>query len=471
MRIGLLGTLAVEDDAGRPVRVGGQRVRALLTLLALDAGRVVPAYSLIDRLWCDDASRPADAVNALQSLVSRLRAALRDGGVDQAVIESAPAGYRLAVSPQDVDVIAFEAASRAGARFLNDGNPAQAARVLHAALATWRGPALADVADEEFVGAVAARLAQARHAAQLDWAQAVVALGDGATVAGELRAIVAADPLSERPRALLMRALAADGRSAEALAIYHDFRDQLADQLGVDPSPPLEQLYLGILRHDATSVAVDPVPPRPALTSFVGRDDDTSAVLKKLSEHRLVTLTGPGGVGKTRLSAEAAPRLGVPALLAELAPVSDPARVPYAVLNAVGVHERVIARQAAGSGDPMDRLTDALASREAVLVLDNCEHVIDAAASLAARILAQCPKVTILATSREPLRITGRSCGRSPRCRFRRREKARSGSSPPSGCSPTGWRPCSPASRWAPRTRPRSPGCAGRWMACRWRSN
>ncbi|HEX3964851.1 MAG TPA: BTAD domain-containing putative transcriptional regulator, partial [Trebonia sp.] len=436
MRIGLLGTLAVADDAGRPVRVGGQRVRALLTLLALDAGRVVPAYSLIDRLWGDDDSRPADAANALQSLVSRLRGALRDGGVDAGVIESSPAGYRLAVPPDAVDAIAFETAARAGARSLGNGDPAEAARILRGALATWRGPALADVAGEDFAAAIAARLAEARRAAQLDRVEAVIALGDGATVTGELRAIVTADPLSERPRALLMRALAAGGRHAEALAAYRELRDQLADQLGADPSPVLEQVYLGILRHDAAGAAVAPGLSRgirearggaggearggagserstgagttgPALNSFVGRDDDASGLLKKLSEHRLVTLIGPGGVGKTRLSAEVSPRLGVPAWFAELAPVTDPARMPYAVLSAVGIHERVIARQAADSGDPVDRLTDALASREAVLVLDNCEHVIDVAASLAARILADCPKVTILATSREPLRITG----------------------------------------------------------------
>ena len=258
MRIGLLGTLTVADDAGRAVRVGGQRVRALLTLLALDAGRVVPAYSLIDRLWGDDDSRPADTANALQSLVSRLRAALRAGGVDPAVIESSPSGYRLAVAPDAVDAIAFEAAARAGARALGHGDPAQAARILRAALATWRGPALADVAGEEFAAAIAARLAEARRAAQLDRAEAVIALGDEAAVTGELRAIVTADPLSERPRALLMRALVAGGRHAEALAAYHELRDLLADQLGVDPSPALEQLFLGILRHDATGVAAGP---------------------------------------------------------------------------------------------------------------------------------------------------------------------------------------------------------------------
>src|SRR5271154_5008656 len=139
MRIGLLGTLTVADDAGRPVRVGGQRVRALLTLLALDAGRVVPAYSLIDRLWGEDDSRPADAANALQSLVSRLRAALRAGGGDPAVIESSPAGYRLPRPPDAVGVIALETAADAGARSLGTGDPAEAARILRAALAMWRG--------------------------------------------------------------------------------------------------------------------------------------------------------------------------------------------------------------------------------------------------------------------------------------------------------------------------------------------
>ncbi len=211
MRIGLLGTLTVEDDAGRPVRVGGQRVRALLILLALDAGRVVPAYSLIDRLWGEADGRPADAANALQSLVSRLRAALRDGGLDPGAIESVAAGYRLAVPPDAVDANAFETAARVGARSLANGHPAEAARMLGAALATWRGPALADVAGEDFAVAIAARLAEARRAAQLDRVEAVSALGDAVAATGELRAIVTADPLSERPRALLMRVLAAAG--------------------------------------------------------------------------------------------------------------------------------------------------------------------------------------------------------------------------------------------------------------------
>jgi predicted ATPase/DNA-binding SARP family transcriptional activator len=461
VRIGLLGTLTVHDDAGRPVRVGGQRVRALLTLLALDANRVVPAHALIDRLWGDDSNQPADAANALQSLVSRLRAALREGGVDSGVIESSPVGYRLAIEPEAVDAIAFERAARAGARALAAGDAALASRTLREALAAWRGPALADVAEETFAAAIAARLEEARRSATLDRIEADLAVGDRAGAVSELRAIATADPLAERPRALLMRALAAAGRQAEALAAFHEFRGRLAGELGLDPSPALERLHLAILRHDpiagnaeagetgavpgmggaggaselgeadtageaaggrrrgapapgradAARARAAPAIGRPrglaALTSFVGRDDDTSGVLKKLGEHRLVTLIGPGGVGKTRLATEVCARLGMPAWFAELAPVTDPAQLPWALLGAVGVAERVIARQASGAGDPVSRLTDAIAGRDAVLVLDNCEHVIDAAAALAARVLQECPEVTILATSREPLRITG----------------------------------------------------------------
>jgi predicted ATPase/DNA-binding SARP family transcriptional activator len=418
VRIGLLGPLQVHDGAGRPVRVGGHRVRALLILLALDANRVVPAYSLIARLWGDE--RPADAANALQSLVSRLRGALRQANLGDGVIESSPAGYRLAVRPDEVDAIAFEAATRTGGQALAAGDAAGAARMLREALAAWRGPALADVADEEFAIAQAARLEELRGGATLDRIEADLLTGEpGLGLVGELRAVTAADPLAERPRALLMRALSAAGRQADALAVYHEVRGLLADRLGMDPSARLEQVYLQILRQEPgdspdspeRSVVPPPAPPclSSGLTSFVGRDEDVSGVLKKLAADRLVTLTGPGGVGKTRLAAEVLARLGGPACFAELAPVTQPAEVPYAVLDATGIGERRIARTTAGASpaEPLDRLCDTLSGRDMVVVLDNCEHVVDAAAGLAGRLLADCPQVKILATSREPLRIGG----------------------------------------------------------------
>jgi predicted ATPase/DNA-binding SARP family transcriptional activator len=446
VRVGVLGPLEVTDAAGRPVRVGGHRVRTLLILLAMDAGRVVSARSLIERLWPE--GRPVDAANALQSLVSRLRVALRQAGLPDGVLESSAVGYRLAAPAAAVDALAFEAQARAGRQALASGDPETAAELLREALGRWRGPALADVAGEEFAAAPAARLTELRDAALLDRIEAELALGDsGPTPIGELRELTAADPLAERPAALLMRALAAVGRQAEALAVYQRTRDQLAEDLGVDPSKQLAHAHLAVLRQEvsvatgatgvgggggggggATGVGAGAGGGGAATgvgaggwrqpTSFVGRDCDVAAVLKLLSAERLVTLTGPGGVGKTRLAVEAAGRLADagsgevagPVWFTALAPVTEPSEVPHAVLEALGLRERSIARRGAdGSADPVDRLCAALAERDALLILDNCEHVIEPAALLAARLLADCPGVRILATSREPLRIGGES--------------------------------------------------------------
>jgi predicted ATPase/DNA-binding SARP family transcriptional activator len=421
----------VYGQDGRQVQIGGRLVRALLILLALDANRVVPAYSLIERLWADE--RPADAANALQSLVSRLRGALRDAG--PGLIESSPAGYRLAVPTHEVDAIAFEACAADGGRALADGDAATAAHLLREALAAWRGPALADVAGQDFAAATAARLEELRYRAVLDRIEAGLMLGSGGDLVAELRALTAAEPLGERPRALLMRALAAAGRQAEALTVYQAGRELLADRLGVDPPTQLEQVYLGILRQEAPE-RVGPTPPGPraqgtrwpdngfpgqrsrgvpggrppGINSFVGRDDDISGVLKKLGTDRLVTLTGPGGVGKTRLASEVSALLGVSAWLVELAPVTDPAAAPSAVLDALGIRERVLSRnvgEGGGAADPIGRLADALAGLDVLLVIDNCEHLVEAAAALAGRLLADCPRLRIVATSREPLRIDG----------------------------------------------------------------
>src|SRR5215813_7496687 len=334
VRIGLLGTLAVYDEAGRPVRVGGYRVRMLLILLALDVGRVVPGYSLIERLWEDEP--PANSGNALQSLVSRLRTVLREAGLGDQVIESHPAGYRLALEPHRVDAVAFEAQARNGGRALASGDPATARRMLREAIDAWRGPALADASAARFAPGPAARLEELRTGAALDLIEASLALGESDSLVGELRAMIAADPVAERPRGLLMRALYAAGRQAEALAEYAQARELFAAELGVDPSRQLEQIYLGVLRQDLPNGAQGrppqdagtsaghadsaeermvlgnpPASPRAAtvrrpLTSFVGRDEDVARVRKMLADGRLVTLTGPGGAGKTRLAIEMA---------------------------------------------------------------------------------------------------------------------------------------------------------------------
>jgi predicted ATPase/DNA-binding SARP family transcriptional activator len=431
LRIGLLGPLQVRDGAGRTIHVGGRQLRVLLILLALDAGRVVPSAALADQIWPGEL--PANPGNALQTLVSRLRAELRHGGLDD-VIESHPAGYRLVMPPDAVDVVAFEALAVRGRRALASGDPEEAARVLRSALASWRGQPLADAAGCDFADVAAARLTELHSSALADRIEADLALGEGASLVGELRALVSGDPLAERPRALLMRALYAAGRQAEALEVYHQARELLAGRLGIDPSAQLEHVYLRILRGEEAPAALAQATARPAehffdsertvapapatsvtpprvpnpLTSFVGRDAEVSRVLKNLDSTRLVTLTGPGGVGKTRLAVEVSGWLAGGAWFVELAPVTDPGEVAYAVLDTLGIRERVIARRPGDPGArPLDRLATALADRDDVMILDNCEHVIEAVAALAGRILAVCPRVRIVATSRQPLRIDG----------------------------------------------------------------
>jgi predicted ATPase/DNA-binding SARP family transcriptional activator len=423
VRIGVLGALQVRDSSGRPVAVSGPRVRALLAVLALDADRVVPAGVLIDRIWDDP---PAGALNALQSTVSRLRAALQQAGI---AVESQPPGYRLALARDLVDALAFERLATEGSTSLRVGDTEVAARRLGEALDLWHGPALADLTDTNFGTGMAARLEELRRTAILDRAEADLDLGGGPELAAELRSLADANPLAERTQALLMRALYKAGQQADALVVYTRARDALAAELGVDPSPELEQTYLAVLRQQLPARS-RPEPgafregPRPAvsvrlpaqLTSFVGREKETGLIADLLTRDRLVTLTGTGGVGKTRLAIECASRLaetmahGV--CLTELGPLADPAEVPGAVLAALGLggggllpggNPGSTGREA----DPMERLAGALASHEVLLVLDNCEHLIDAAAALADAVLAGCPRVRILATSREPLGITG----------------------------------------------------------------
>jgi predicted ATPase/DNA-binding SARP family transcriptional activator len=457
VRIAILGPLEVVAD-GRPVGIGGARLRALLIRLALEAGRMVPADRLIEDLWEDDA--PHGAPNALQSLVSRLRAAFQEAGAGRGRLESRRGAYRLAVPPEAVDAHDFEARIRR-ARGLAD--PSARSAELRAALALWRGAALADASGLPFADGPAARLEGLRRAALDERIDADLALGRYAELIPELQALAAAEPLREPLRGRLMRALYGAGRQAEALAEYESIRTLLGERLGVDPSPDLEAVYLAVLRRDSAVLvpaapepaAAPPVnrapagrppqrpserPPGPApadpparsasgdeavpaprgnlrapLTSFIGRDHDLKAVDELLGEGRLVTLTGPGGSGKTRLSVEAGRRMldrmpdGV--WVVELAPVVDPAEVPSAVLGALGMHETKLIgaanRLLPEQGDALDRLVAALARKRLLLLLDNCEHVLDAAARLADRVLAHCPGVRVLATSREPLGITG----------------------------------------------------------------
>lgn len=393
MRFGILGPLDIRTDDGTPLDPGGPRPRALLTLLLLDAGRAVTTERLTDGLY--GAEPPAGAANALQSQISRLRRRL----APHTSVEAVAAGYRIAAAADTVDAHRFEFLAGAGRTALTSGDPARAAGVLREALALWRGPALPDLPDAH---AETARLEELRLAAVQDRVEADLALGGGPALVPELRALLAAHPLSERLHGQLMRALHLAGRPAEALTAYERARRILADELGADPSPELSALHLDLLRGQDPEPRARGLPAQ--LTRFVGRDAELARIAAHLTDpgSRLVTLTGPGGAGKTRLAIEAARTHGE-ACLVELAPLAEGARIPYAVLTALGIREGF----RTPTTDVTDRLLTALEEREVLLVLDNCEHVIEDAARIAGLLLGSCPGVRILATSREALGITG----------------------------------------------------------------
>jgi predicted ATPase/DNA-binding SARP family transcriptional activator len=397
----MLGPLEVRAGDGALVEVAGARLRTLLILLALATGRVAGTERLIDGVW--GTRPPAGAANALQALVSRLRRTL-----PEAVIESHPAGYRLVVEPDVVDVTRFERLVAAGRQALAD-EPARAATLLTQALVLWRGPALLDATGTELTP-VRTRLDELRLTAVEDRVDAELRLGRGAELVTELTALVAEHPLRERLAGALMRALCAAGRPAEALSVFEQTKAVLAEELGTDPSPALVALHTAVLRGEHTNHHRNNL--RASLTSFVGRDEDLARIGALVGEYRLTTLTGPGGAGKTRLSVEAArtllTRMPDGVWLVELAPVGDAAGVPLAVLAALGVREQVLLRGTDPVvAEPVERLTAVLGDRRVLLVLDNCEHVVEAAAALADRLLGACPGLRILATSREPLGITG----------------------------------------------------------------
>ncbi|WP_238007326.1 BTAD domain-containing putative transcriptional regulator [Dactylosporangium sp. AC04546] len=380
MQFGVLGPLAVTTDAGEPVVVPGTKVRMLLADLLVHRNQVVSADRLIDDLWGDDP--PANAAGALQVRVSQLRKALNDaepGARD--LIESRPPGYLLrAVIDAD--------------RFL--------AEAAEAALPLWRGEPYADFADEEFCRAEATRLKEQRLVALERLAEVRLECGEHDLVAADLAELVAQHPLREGLRALHLRALYAAGRPAEALDSYADLRERLAEELGLDPGPELVALHQRILRQDA---GLSP-PPRAAivrnalparLDELVGRAEALAELRALLPRQRLVTLIGPGGVGKTRLAIEAA-RSQDGVHLVELAPLpAGDEHLAEHILTTLAIREE---------GDATERLVAALRLSK-TLLLDNCEHVIEPAAALVGRLLRDLPALSVLATSREPLGIAG----------------------------------------------------------------
>ncbi|MDT0329632.1 AfsR/SARP family transcriptional regulator [Nocardiopsis lambiniae] len=443
MRFSTLGPLLVHDAAGEPVTIGGARLRTLLGLLLLSPDHWVTTDRLLASVWED--APPVGATNALQALVSRLRRALAGG----AEIEGGPQGYRLAVAPDRVDLFVFEDLVREGRSHRAAGRPAPALADLERALGLWRGPALVDLTTRGLAEGVAARLAETRSTAREERLAALLDLGRTADAVAEAEALAEGEPHRERPLELLVRALAAAGRTADALDVYARFRARLADDLGLDPSPRLAEVHLRLLRGElsaptttaaATARAPRPVPDRPGpsagtapsggapvsveavpvrlpvpLTGFVPRAEVDIAV-DLLSRDRLVTLLGPGGAGKTRLAVEAATAFAarVPGLIdrgawfVELAPLTEGVDIPDAVADTLGLREHALLQaRSAPPPPPAERVAAFIADQPLLLVLDNCEHLVADAARFTALLLSRCPRLRVLATSREPLGTPG----------------------------------------------------------------
>ncbi len=395
----LLGPLSVTRD-GAPIALGGQKRRALLAVLLLDANHVVSRDRLIDALWGEEP--PDTARNTIQVYVSQLRKLLPEG-----VLETAAPGYKLVIEPEAVDLFEFMRLSEEGRTALGTGDAAGAADALRAALALWRGAPLADFAWEPFAQTEIVRLEELRLAALEDRIEADLSLGRHGQLIAELERLVAEHPLRERLRAQLMLALYRSGRQADALAVYQRARRTLVDELGIEPSDALRQLERAILAHDPslnvpqaarTSPRRLPTPPTPLL----GREQELAALadLVRSEDTRLVTLVGTGGIGKTRLAIELVRRLGPEfrqgAAVATLATLRDPALVARAILDALEIPEV--------GHDPEDVLLGTLANSELLLLVDNFEQVLPAARSIA-RLLDGAPALKVIVTSRAPLHV------------------------------------------------------------------
>ena len=404
MRIGLLGGLEVLDDHGREVVVAGAKLRALLAVLALHEGRVVPTEQLVDALWGEDP--PAAVRNGLQGLASKLRRTL--GSADLVAMRGD--GYALELPDEAIDVHRYEQLVTEGQAAAADGDLSRAVTRLAEADSLWRGDPLADFTYEDFATAPIARLSELRLAVIEERLDIELQLGRHQGAIVQLEELVATQPLRERLRGLLMIALYRAGRQADALRIFQEGRHILGEELGLEPGHELRRLESAILAQDrsldapvvtgadmTTGTESHSTIPG-ALTPLVGRDVELRELTRLLAEHRFVTLVGPGGVGKTRLALEVARAesavLAFGGCLVELAPVGDPAGVRAAIASALDLP------------DP-SRLAEVIGDRELLILLDNCEHVIATAAEVAEDLLRRCPGLRLLATSREGLRVGG----------------------------------------------------------------
>lgn len=396
LRVELLGPLRVVVD-GEVVDVPGLKRRAVLALLAASEGQAISVDEIYQSVWPDDP--PDSGRRALHSHISRLRSHL--GAARDRLVRDGDS-YRLHLEDAELDV-AEARALVADAQALAATDPKAAVDELGRGLALWRGTAMEEFADIPALATQAVALAELRREMRDTWLEARLAAGAGSegALAGDALAAAAGDPLHERVHVVAMAALAREGRSAEAMRLAHDFRERLADQTGLDPSPRFLQLEQEIAAGALSAPVTEKTTAPRAATPFVGRAFELDRVIDLAVQPGLISIVGPGGVGKTRLAQEVIAVLasrGREVLTVELATVDDPDDVVDAVVTALDL-------RMTGPTDPWLAIVERLRSGAPLLALDNCEHLTSTCRELVSRLGAECDELTILTTSREPLRL------------------------------------------------------------------
>ncbi|MFV1962400.1 MAG: BTAD domain-containing putative transcriptional regulator, partial [Acidimicrobiia bacterium] len=404
MEFRILGPLEVVEG-GRPIDVGAPKQRSVLARLLISANTVVSTDRILEDLWPE--GPPKTGARSLHVHVARLRRALEVRGRDAAIVTRAP-GYVLEVDRDAVDAMKFERLW-SDARANLKTNPRHAAAILRRALGLWRGSALADFTYEPFAEAEIRRLEEIHFAAVEDLIEAELALGNHAEVTGRLEKLITDHPLRERLWGHLMVALYQGGRQAEALRAFQAARSAVVEAVGMEPSQELQDLEERILLHDTTLLAPETAPGSMPdlplrLSSFVGRWKDQATVRRLLDEHRLVTVTGVGGVGKTSFAIETAREAAADYADGVWLVPFDGLELERLVADEVA---RILGRRVVGRQDAIQSLREFLVARQTLLILDNCEHLIGGVATTANELLRACPELHILVTSRERLGVDG----------------------------------------------------------------